>query len=525
MTDEQRRMLEQQLWKIANDLRGKMGADEFRDYILGLIFYKYLSEKMESFGDRALAGDGLKFTDLDESLADHRGLAEIVREQALEQLGYHLAPDDLFGTLAMEAQRPGGWIIDRLEEVLRGIENSTVATDSQDDFDHLFEDLDLRSTKLGRTDKDRNALIAKVLVHLDGIDFAHDDAESDLLGDAYEYLLGQFASGAGKRAGEFYTPQAVSTVLARIVSTGKERLRSVYDPTCGSGSLLLRVRREMAPDENGHPRVDRFFGQESIRTTFNLARMNMLLHGVHYRDFDLQQDDTLEAPRHKGEEFEAIVANPPFSAKWSVTGKLNDPRFAPYGRVAPASKADFAFIQHMLHHLADDGIMAVVLPHGVLFRSGAEGEIRRVIVEKHNVLDAVIGLPANIFYGTGIPTAILVMRKDRAPGDPVLFVDASSCFEKGKNQNRLTGAHVERIVEAYRARREEERFSHLASLEEIRANEFNLNIPRYVDSFEAEEQVDLAAVTAELRRIEADMAPIDAKIRAFCAELGLEAPV
>ena len=375
----------------------------------------------------------------------------------------------------------------------------------------------LTSTKLGRTEEAKNTLIARVLTHLDEIDFQLDHAHSDVLGDAYEYLIGQFASGAGKKAGEFYTPQQVSTILARIVTTGKTRLKSVYDPACGSGSLLLRVAKEAD--------VSEFFGQEMNRTTYNLARMNMILHGVHYRNFDLKQEDTLEHPQHDGMKFEAVVANPPFSANWSSNPLLlSDDRFGQYGRLAPASKADFAFVQHMLHHLDDNGTMAVILPHGALFRGGAEGHIRQYLIKDRNWLDAVIGLPANIFYGTTIPTCILVFRKCRETED-VLFVDASTCFEKAKNQNVLRDSDVDRIVAAYRGRSAENRFSHRAARAEIEENDYNLNIPRYVDTFEAEAEIDLAAVSAELRSIDAGMAALDEAIRGFCAELGLEAPV
>jgi len=302
-------------------------------------------------------------------------------------------------------------------------------------------------------------------VHLDAIDFALEDADSDVLGDAYEYLIGQFASGAGKKAGEFYTPQQVSTILSRIVTTGKTRLRSVYDPTHGSGSLLLRVAKEVEE-------VGDFFGQEMNRTTYNLARMNMILHGVHYRNFDLRQEDTLEHPQHMGMQFEAIVANPPFSAKWSARALFQqDDRFSQYGKLAPASKADYAFVCHMLAHLDDNGTMAVVLPHGALFRGGAEGVIREYIIREKNWLDAVIGLPANIFYGTGIPTCIMVFKKCRETDD-VLFVDASTCFEKGKNENRLRDEDVDRIVDTFRTRREEARFSHRASRAEIAGNDY-----------------------------------------------------
>lgn len=514
MTGQQKKQIEAALWAIANDLRGHMNADEFRDYILGFIFYKYLSEQLELHANKALEADGLTFASLDPN--KDAEILSALEEDSLENLGYFLKPHELFGNVAKAAATPGSFILDDLTAALNSIQKSTDGAASEEDFDNLLEDLDLTSTKLGRTNQARNDLIAKVLVHLSKIDFRLEDSESDLLGDAYEYLIGQFASGAGKKAGEFYTPQQVSTILARIVSTGKTRLRSAYDPTCGSGSLLFRVKKEV-----GH--VENFFGQEMNRTTYNLARMNMLLRGVHYRDFDIRQGNTLEQPHHAGMKFEAIVANPPFSANWSANKIFeSDDRFAEYGRLAPASKADYAFIQHMIHHLDEDGTAAVVMPHGVLFRGAAEGTIRQFIVEQ-NWLDAVIGLPANIFYGTSIPSCIVVFKKCRI-AEGVLFIDASSCFQKGKNQNFLSEEDVDRIVAAYQSRSEEERFSHNASLPEIKRNGFNLNIPRYVDTFEPESDVDLPAITAHIKRIDADMTAIDAQIRAFCAELGLEAP-
>lgn len=518
MTDEQKQRLEKTLWGIANTLRGKMNADEFRDYILGFIFYKYLSERMHLYADEALKEDRILFADIDETTAEGQELLAAVQDASTEALGYFLKPSELFSAVAARSRQPGAFVLPELATILGNIERSTMGTASEDDFDHLFEDLDLTSTKLGRTEEAKNTLISKILTHLDEIDFRLEEADSDVLGDAYEYLIGQFASGAGKTAGEFYTPQAVSTILARIVTTGKERLKSVYDPTCGSGSLLLRVAKEVRE-------VGDFFGQEMNRTTYNLARMNMILHGVHYRNFDLRQDDTLENPMHDGMTFEAIVANPPFSAHWSAKDLFkSDDRFADYGRLAPKTKADYAFVMHMLHHLDDKGAMAVVLPHGALFRGGAEGVIREYIIREKNWLDAVIGLPANIFYGTGIPTCIMVFKKCRET-EEVLFVDASTEFQKGKNQNWLDEPNIDRIVDGFRDRVEIERFSHLATREEISENDYNLNIPRYVDSFEAEPEVDLKAVTRNLRKVEEDMSGIDAQIRAFCAELGLEAPV
>jgi type I restriction enzyme M protein len=530
MTEDQKKQLESKLWNIANELRGKMNADEFRDYCLGFIFYKYLSEKQQAYANHILKEDGIDYLSIDEASEDGTDMLDAIKEESVNELGYFLKPSELFSSIAQrgghQEQKEGeqdivvdNFILEDLTNVLNSIESSTMGTASEDDFDHLFEDLDLSSTKLGRSVNDRNALIAKIMLHLDSIDFGLVGSQSDILGDAYEYLIGQFASGAGKKAGEFYTPQSVSTVLARIVLSSRTRLQSVYDPTCGSGSLLLRVKREA-------DKVDAIYGQEMNRTTYNLARMNMIMHDVHYRDFDLKQEDTLENPQHKDKKFDALVANPPFSAKWSARKLFEtEDRFAQYGKLAPASKADFAFVQHMLHHLADNGTMAVVLPHGVLFRGAAEGHIRRYLIEQQNWLDAVIGLPANIFYGTSIPTCILVFKKCREHPDDILFIDASNQFEKGKNQNQLLDEHIDKIIDTYRNRQAEDKYSYIAPLTEVAENDYNLNIPRYVDTFEEEAPIDLAAVTAEIKQIDQQMLSVDDTIRGFCAELGIEAPV
>ena len=518
MTDEQKKKLEQKLWNIANTLRGKMNADEFRDYILGFIFYKYLSERLYLYANSILSADEIDFAEIPEDTDEGKAILDAVAGAAFDELGYFLKPSELFSAVAKRGSNPGNFIIEDLARILNNIERSTMGTESEDDFDDLFSDMDLTSNKLGRTEEAKNTLIAKVLTHLDEIDFELDKIDSDVLGDAYEYLIGKFASGAGKKAGEFYTPQEVSTILARIVTTGKTRIKSVYDPACGSGSLLLRVAKEVE--------VGDFNGQEMNRTTYNLARMNMILHGVHYRNFDLKQEDTLEHPQHADKRFEAVVANPPFSAKWSANPLLlNDDRYSQYGRLAPASKADFAFVQHMLHQLDDNGTMAVILPHGVLFRGAAERHIREYIIKERNWLDAVIGLPANVFYGTSIPTCILVLKKCREHPEDILFVDASTCFEKAKNQNYLRPEDIGKIVDTFRGRVVEDRFSHRAPLSEVAENDYNLNIPRYVDTFEPEDSIDLAEVAAELRANAAGMTDLDSQIAAFCAELGIEAPV
>ena len=515
MTEVQKKQLEAQLWNIADTLRGKMDADEFRDYILGFIFYKYLSEKMEDYANKILAEDELTYFEI-VGKADEADYLEAIQEEAIEKLGYFLRPNELFSEIARRGE--SSFILEDLTSILRSIEQTTMGTESEDDFVHLFEDLDLTSTKLGKTVEARNKLITQVLSHLDNINFELRNHDRDVLGDAYEYLIGQFAAGAGKKAGEFYTPQQVSKILAKLVTIGKTKLKSVYDPTCGSGSLLLRVAKEVNE-------VSNFYGQELNRTTYNLARMNMIMHDVHYRKFDIKQDDTLEHPQHMEQCFEAIVANPPFSAKWSANALfLSDDRFSQYGKLAPSSKADFAFVQHMIHHLDENGSMAIVLPHGVLFRGAAEGHIRKYLIEDSNYLDAVIGLPANIFYGTSIPTCVLVFKKCREDSKNVLFIDASNEFDKAKNQNYLTEENVQKIIDTYTNREAIEKYSHLASIAEIKENDYNLNIPRYVDIFDEEEPVDLAAVSSQLQALEADITTTDATIAKFCEELGIAKP-
>jgi type I restriction enzyme M protein len=529
MSEEQKRLLEQQLWNIANILRGKINANQFQDYILGFIFYKYLSEKMEKHADKILIPDGIKYADVDENTTKGTEYLEHIKDDAIHSLGFYLKPSDLFRSLAAKGNAKKGqendddeseetFILEDLERILRNIEKSTMGSDSEDDFDDLFYDIDLNSNKIGRTTGDRNKVIVKIITALNAIDFDLENIEGDVLGDAYEYLIAQFAAGAGQKAGEFYTPQAVSSILAKIVTTGKQRLRSVYDPTCGSGSLLLRVAKEV--DEVAH-----FYGQEQNRTTYNLARMNMILHDVPYHDFDIRHEDTLERPQHKDLKFEAIVANPPFSAQWSANPLLmNDERFSQYGKLAPKTKADFAFIQHMVHHLDDNGIMACIAPHGVLFRGAAEGHIRKYLIEDRNYVDAIIGLPANLFYGTSIPTCILVLKKCRENPDDILFIDASKEFEKVKNQNVLRAEHIEKIANTYRDRAALDKFSTIAKLEDVKANDYNLNIPRYVNTFEEAESIDINAVALELKALDKQIAETDKVIADFCRELGINSP-
>lgn len=515
MSDEgNKQQLEQKLWAIADILRGSMDANEYKNYILGFIFYKYLSEKIVTFLNKELEQDELTFKQAYETDDEYK---EILEEESVETLGYFLEPKYLFETI-VEKAKINEFILEDLERALKKIGDSAAGSESEDDFENLFEDVDLKSSKLGKTPDEKNKKISEVILKLSEIDFKLEDTERDILGDAYEYLIGQFASSAGKKAGEFYTPQEVSKILAKIVTTGKTKIKKAYDPTCGSGSLLLRISKEA--------KVADFYGQELNQTTYNLARMNMILHDIPFDDFDIKRGDSLEHPQHIDMQFDAIVANPPFSAKWSSDKKFNeDPRFSEYGKLAPKSKADYAFVQHMIYHLSEDGCMAVVLPHGALFRGAAEEKIRTHLIKNKNYIDAIIGLPANIFYGTSIPTLIMVLKKCRNNEDDILFIDASQEYEKIKNQNKLQPEDIEKIVTTYKNREEIEKYSHKATIEEIEENDYNLNIPRYVDTFEEEEPIDLDEVVREIRKIDEEMKEVDAKIIKYCKELGIEPPI
>lgn len=524
MTAEQKKVLERQLWGVANALRGKMNADEYKNYILGFIFYKYLSEKLECYADeKLLARENFRFAEIKENTKEGKEYLRHIEDACVGHLGFFLKPTELFSYLVKkgkgEIKGQGAFIIEDLKNVLNHIEATSAGTASEDDFKGLFDDMDLTSTKLGARENQKNEVVVEVLSLLSGIDFKLEDSKSDLLGDAYEYLIGEFAAGAGKKGGEFYTPAQVSRLLAQIVSQDKKRIKSVFDPTCGSGSLLLRVK--------DYADVVNYFGQELNPTTYNLGRMNMILHGVHFDHFKILQGDTLKEDMHPDLKAEAIVANPPFAIQWKGDTDptlAHDDRFSQYGRLAPKGTADYAFVTHMLYHLADNGTMAIVLPHGALFRSGAEGHIRKYIIEKQNYLDAVIGLPSNLFYGTSIPATVLVFKKCRRDDEGILFIDASKEFEKGKNQNKLTDENIQKIFETYEERKEIEKYSHRATLAEIRENEFNLNIPRYVDTFEEEEEIDIDAVAKNLKKLNEDETGLQNKIAGFCEELKISKP-
>ena len=505
--------LQKQLWSIANTLRGNMDANDFKNYILGLIFYRYLSENLVNYVERTLLkDDGITYVEAWKKDEYRYELKRYLIEDS--NIGYFIEAENLWSELIYKIQT-GKFDISMLSKAINSISDSTLGNEAEDDFENLFEDMDLNNSKLGRGEAERTKLISTIMLKINDIDFHHEDAEIDVLGDAYEYLISNFAASAGKKAGEFYTPQQVSIILAKLVTINKSKLQNVYDPTCGSGSLLLRVGKET--------KVSSYYGQEFNSTTYNLARMNMLLHGVSFKHFDIKNADTLENPKHKDMKFDAIVANPPYSAQWSADNKfIEDERFSAYGKLAPKSKADFAFIQHMIFQLSDNGTMAVVLPHGVLFRGASEGTIREYLIKEKNYLDAVIGLPANIFYGTSIPTCILVFKKCRENEDNILFIDASKEFEPGKNQNRLRDEDVDKIIKTYTNREEIEKYSHVATLQEVEENEYNLNIPRYVDTFEEEEEIDIKKVQQELKEIDKQIEEVDKELNVYLKELGLD---
>lgn len=482
---EQQAELQKRLWAVANDLRGNMDASEYRNYILGLIFYRFLSEKVENYANELLQDDDVDFADAEQD-AD---LMQDLKDEVIDVLGFFIEPRYLFMTMVKKINA-GDFDVEMLQNAINEVQNSTLGKESENDFKGLFEDLDLQSSRLGNTVAKRSKLIAKVILSLSNIDFGEQDIKIDILGDAYEYLIGQFAASAGKKAGEFYTPQQVSKLLQL----------------------------------GNYATIGNYYGQEINGTTYNLARMNLLMHEVSYNRFDLRQGDTLEEDHFDDLTFDAVVANPPYSAKWNPDDKLDDERFRKYGKTAPKSKADFAFVEHMLYHLNNEGTMAVVLPHGVLFRGAAEGKIRQYMIEHDNVLDAVIGLPANLFYGTSIPTVVLVFKKGRERQD-IFFIDASNDFEKGKNQNNLTDENVDKILETIEKREDVDKYAHRAEVAEIVENEYNLNIPRYVDTFEEEPPVDVDKLVKEMGEADAKINDLQSELSGMMADLVATDPV
>lgn len=497
--------LNQRLFSAADSLRSKMDASEYKNYLLGLIFYKYLSDKLLQKVVE-LGAESLEEYDTVEKQTEYyikqledEAIKQDVIDALLDTIRYAIEPDYLFNVLAEKAHKNTFQLNDLKKGFLEISANFI-------QFKGLFDDVDLESNKLGLDAQQRNVTITEVLKKLSDIDIL--SYGGDIIGDAYEYLIGLFASDAGKKAGEFYTPHMVSDMMARIVTLGQEEksLFSVYDPTMGSGSLMLNVRNYLK-----YPDKVKYHGQELNTTTFNLAKMNLILHGVEAEALtNLRNADTLNKdwPQDEPYTFDSVIMNPPYSAHWSSDEKfLKESRFERYGKLAPKSKADFAFLLHGLYHLKETGTMAIVLPHGVLFRGAAEGVIRKNLLENGEI-DTVIGMPANMFYGTSIPTTVIVLRKNRTKQD-VLFIDASKDFIKGKNQNTLSKENIDKVIAAYKNREDVEKFAHLASFEEIKENDYNLNIPRYVDTFEEEPPVDMAKIGKEMKAIRAEKAELD----------------
>ena len=540
MTQQQQQQLGKTLWAIADDLRGAMNADNFRDYMLSFLFLRYLSDNYEKAAKKELGADypdntpkevmaKLKVTNpLEIWYKENSNDIADFEKQMRRKVHYVIKPEYLWSNISELARTQDDDLLNTLDKGFRYIENESF----ESTFQGLFSEINLNSEKLGKTYTERNKKLCTIITKIaEGI--AKFSTDTDILGDAYEYLIGQFAAGSGKKAGEFYTPQQVSTILSEIVTldsqdptTGKKKkLDRVLDFACGSGSLLLNVRRKLI-DNDGY--IGKIFGQEKNITTYNLARMNMLLHGVKDTEFEIHHGDTLdndwdilnEMNPAKKMEFDAIVANPPFSLRWEPTEAMADDfRFKSYG-LAPKSAADFSFLLHGFHFLSGEGTMAIILPHGVLFRGGAEERIRTKLLKDNNV-DAVIGLPSNLFFSTGIPVCILVLKKCKKHDD-VLFINASEYFEKGKRQNTLREEDIERIVKAYQFREELPRYSKKVSMEEIEKNGYNLNISRYINTSLEEEKIDLKAVNKTLTDIEKRIKESTEKHNSFLKELGLK---
>ncbi|RYY41653.1 MAG: type I restriction-modification system subunit M [Chitinophagaceae bacterium] len=531
MTSFEQQQLGRTLWAIADDLRGSMDADSFRDYILSFLFLRYLSDNYEGAAKKELGPDYPRLENEDKrsplaawytaNTADIEEFEKLMRRR----VHYVIKPAYLWNSIAEQARTQNGELLHTLQEGFKFIENESF----ESTFQGLFSEINLNSEKLGRNYDERNARLCTIIQKIaEGI--GKFPTGSDVLGDAYEYLIGQFAAGSGKKAGEFYTPQQISSILSAIVAldgqdpaSGKRiRINKVLDFACGSGSLLLNVRRQM-----GATGVGQIYGQEKNITTYNLARMNMLLHGMKDTEFHIHHGDTLlndwnilnEANPAKKMEFDAIVANPPFSYRWEPSEAMaEDFRFKSHG-LAPKSAADFAFLLHGLHFLSDSGTMAIILPHGVLFRGGAEERIRTKLL-KDGHIDTVIGLPSNLFFSTGIPVCILVLKKCKKPND-VLFINAAEHFLKGKRQNSLAPEHIEKIVDTYQYRKEEDRYSRRVSMAEIEQNGYNLNISRYVSTAATEEEIDLLAVHAQLVEINKKAEEARERHNEFLGELGL----
>lgn len=512
--EQEREELHRAIWAIADELRGAVDGWDFKNYVLGTMFYRYISEDLTNYinqGEREAGDSEFDYAQMSDEEA------EGAKESLVQEKGFFILPSDLFCNVCKIAETDEN-LNERLECIFNSIENSAKGSESEDDFKGLFDDFDVNSNKLGPTVAKRNERLAKLLLGIKNMNLGNiQDHSIDAFGDAYEYLMGMYASNAGKSGGEFFTPSEVSILLTRLGTVGKTEINKAYDPACGSGSLLLKSAEILGKDavRNG------FYGQEVNITTYNLCRINMFLHEIGFDKFDIACDDTLTSPQHWGEEpFELIVSNPPYSIKWAGDDNpllINDPRFAPAGVLAPKSKADMAFIMHSLSWLAPNGAAAIVCFPGIMYRGGAEQKIRKYLVD-NNFVDCVIQLPSNLFYGTSIATCIMVLRKGKED-NRVLFIDASKEFVKVTNNNKLTAANIDRIVDVYAKREEVAHFSHLASYDEVAENDFNLSVSTYVEQEDTREKVDIVKLNAEIAEIVAREDVLRKEIDKIIAEI------
>ena len=512
----QRAELYKTIWRIANDLRGSVDGWDFKTYVLGMLFYRFISENLTTYLNRLEREAG-------EADFDYRTLrdedAEFGRKETVAEKGFYILPSELFTNVRERAANDEN-LNETLERVFKNIEGSAVGTGSEDDLKGLFEDLDVNSPKLGSTVAKRNDKLVKLLQAVGGLDLGGEftDNTIDAFGDAYEYLMTMYASSAGKSGGEFFTPQEVSELLARITVVGKTSVNKVYDPACGSGSLLLKFAKVLGSDNVRKG----YFGQETNLTTYNLARINMFLHDINYEKFDLAHGDTLIDPAHWDDEpFEAIVSNPPYSIKWEGDSNpllINDPRFAPAGVLAPKSKADLAFTMHMLSWLAVNGTAAIVQFPGVLYRGGAEKKIRQYLID-NNYVEAVIQLPPDLFFGTTIATCILVLKKSKMDNN-ILFIDASSEYIHPGNKNKLSSTNQEKILQAYKDRSAQDHFATLVPYEEVKANGYSLVISSYVDPENSDEEVNIAALNGQIAEVVSRQDALRKAIDSIVSDLG-----
>ena len=495
--EQERDELHRAIWAIADDLRGSVDGWDFKSYVLGIMFYRYISENLTNYinqGEIEAGNAGFDYAKLSDAEAEE------AREGLVAEKGFFILPSELFCNVCRRAASDEN-LNETLERVFNNIEDSARGTESEGDLEGLFDDIDVNSIKLGKTVAKRNELLVKLLSGIGNMNLGnYQDNTIDAFGDAYEYLMGMYASNAGKSGGEYFTPQEVSELLTRLAVSGKSAVRSVYDPACGSGSLLLKSEKIL-----GRENVQNFFGQEKNPTTYNLCRINMFLHDVEFDKFDIAHEDTLVSPSAYHMEhgpFEVIVSNPPYSIKWEGDDNpvlINDPRYSPAGALAPKSKADFAFIMHSLYNLADDGAASIVCFPGIFYRGGAEKKIRQYLVTR-NFVDSVIQLPPNLFFGTSISTCIMVLRKAKKDSG-VLFVDASAEFVKVTNNNKLTAENIAKIVDACEKREDVEYFCRLVSPEEIAENDFTLSVSTYVEQKDTREVVDIVKLNAEIEEI------------------------